>query len=254
MDNPEDHEEDYSDSLGHGWEDSEETEDDDLPLPEFDADGNLTTSPSTPAEPLVMTDEEFRDFAERGSIEENAASYDLHAAIRDMICTIGDDPDRPGLIDTPDRVIRSWNELYAGYWTNVKDLFTEFDNEGYDEMVILRGIEFFSMCEHHILPFHGKAHVAYIPGDKIVGLSKLARLVDVLSKRLQNQERLTQQIVEALMEHLSPRGAACVMEGHHMCMACRGVKKPHSTMVTSCFKGAFQNQATRAELFSLIKG
>ena len=252
MDNPEDHEEDYSDSLGHGWEDYDE--EDELPLPEFDENGNLITTPAAAAEPLVMTDEEFRDFAERGSIEENAASYDLHAAIRDMIAAICDDPTRSGLVDTPDRVIRSWNELYSGYWTDVKDLFTEFDSEGYDEMVVLKDVEFFSMCEHHILPFHGRAHVAYIPGEKIVGLSKLARLVDVLSKRLQNQERLTQQVVQALMEHLSPRGAACVMEGRHMCMACRGVKKPHSTMVTSCFKGAFQNQATRAELFSLIKG
>lgn len=171
-----------------------------------------------------------------------------------VIQYIGEDPLREGLKETPNRVIKSYKELFSGYNKNPKDLFTVFDELGCDTMVVLKEIEFWSMCEHHMLPFYGKAHVAYIPsGGKIVGISKLARLVDLYARRMQVQERIGNQVTDALMEHLKPLGAACVIEASHMCMQMRGVGKQNSIMTTSSLAGVFKtDSAVRSEFMNLI--
>ena len=168
---------------------------------------------------------------------------------------LGEDPSREGLRDTPKRVVRSWDELYSGYTKDPKDILTTFtDVEEYSQIVLLKDIELFSMCEHHILPFFGKAHIAYLPNGRVLGISKLARLLDIYARRLQIQERIGQQVTKALMEHLQPEGAACVIEAVHMCMRMRGVSKQGSTMVTSSVEGCFLKDASiRSELMSLIK-
>ena len=175
--------------------------------------------------------------------------------IREILRRIGEDPDREGLKETPGRIIRSWKELFSGYQQCAEDvLVTQFRAEQYDEIVLLRDVEFSSTCEHHMLPFCGKAHVAYIPEDKIVGLSKLARLVDVFARRLQVQERLTQQIASGLQRVLKPKGVAVMIEASHQCMSCRGVRKQSGKTITSCLLGAFkENLASRTEFLSLVK-
>jgi GTP cyclohydrolase I len=172
-----------------------------------------------------------------------------------IIQAIGDDPKRTGLIDTPARVVRSWSELYAGYDTQLEDLITTFPVEAHqmDEMVVLKDIEFYSTCEHHMQPFFGRAHVAYIPGELIIGVSKLARILDMFARRLQIQERICTQVTEAINDVLAPVGAACVLEAKHFCMCGRGVGKQNSEMVTSSLTGAFRKKEVRAEFFSLIK-
>ena len=162
---------------------------------------------------------------------------------------------REGLKNTPKRVVESWDEIYSGYNKNPKEILdATFNGEGYDGIVLLKDIEFYSTCEHHLLAFTGKAHVAYIPTDKIVGISKLARLVEVYAKRLQNQERITTQVADALIDHLKPLGAAVIIEASHSCMGCRGVKKNHAIMTTSAMRGVFFDKAeARAELMRLIK-
>lgn len=174
--------------------------------------------------------------------------------IRRLLQVIGEDPNREGLLETPKRVIKAWKEMCSGYNQKPEDILTVFEDGACDEMVLLKGIEFQSSCEHHMLPFTGKAHIAYIPDKKIIGISKLARLLDIYAKRLQVQERLTVQITDALEEMLHPLGAACVIEASHECMRCRGVGKQNATMVTSSLTGGFKerNSQTRAELFSLI--
>lgn len=168
---------------------------------------------------------------------------------------IGEDPNRDGLKDTPKRVIKSYKELFSGYNQDPRSLFTTFENDGYDSMVLLKDIELYSMCEHHMLPFYGKAHVAYIPEKgKIVGISKLARLVDLFSRRLQVQERICEQVTNTLMEVLQPKGAACIIEAVHMCMCARGVGKQNSVMSTSSLKGEFLTDPTaRQELMNLLR-
>jgi len=177
-------------------------------------------------------------------------------AVRTLLAFLGDDPHRQGLIETPDRVIRSFEEIYGGYDVEVGPMMKMFDDgaEDTDEMVVQRNIPFFSMCEHHMLPFIGVAHVGYLPDQRIVGLSKLARLVDVYARRLQVQERMTAQISQALMDHLQPKGAACVIEATHLCMCQRGVSKHHSDTVTSSLKGIFKQAKTRAEFMHFIAG
>jgi len=162
---------------------------------------------------------------------------------------------REGLRRTPKRVVESWKELYSGYGQDPKGaLNSTFNGEGYDGIVLLKDIEFYSTCEHHMLPFTGKAHVAYIPTDRIVGISKLARIVEVYARRLQNQERITTQVADALENHLKPLGAAVIIEASHACMGCRGVKKSHAIMSTSAMRGVFFDKAeARAELMQLIK-
>jgi len=162
---------------------------------------------------------------------------------------------REGLRRTPERVVESWKELYSGYGQDPKKaLNSTFNGEGYDGIVLLKDIEFYSTCEHHMLAFTGKAHVAYIPTDRIVGISKLARIVEVYARRLQNQERITTQVADALEKHLKPLGAAVIIEASHACMGCRRVKKSHAIMSTSAMRGVFFDKAeARAELMQLIK-
>lgn len=176
--------------------------------------------------------------------------------IENMIRAIGDDPKREGLLDTPKRVVKSWKELFAGYKMDPKKVLgTTFDAENYDQIVICKDIELFSTCEHHMLPFIGKVHIGYLPGKRVVGLSKLARLSEVFARRLQIQERLTQQIATTLEEVLKPRGVMVVIEAKHFCMCARGVQKQHSSMITSATLGAFRKEkAARDEFMALIKG
>ncbi|MCB1049985.1 MAG: GTP cyclohydrolase I FolE [Acidobacteria bacterium] len=176
-------------------------------------------------------------------------------SVVNLLRFMGEDPEREGLLETPDRVLRSYEELFGGYHMDPGQVLKTFrdGSEDVDEMVVQRNIQFFSMCEHHMLPFFGMAHVAYVPNNAIVGLSKLARLVEVFGRRLQVQERMTNQIVDALMEHLKPRGAACVIEATHLCMVQRGIKKHRSDTITSALRGCFKVAETRAEFLNLIK-
>ena len=174
--------------------------------------------------------------------------------MREILAEIGEDPSREGLQRTPARFEKALKFLTSGYDTDVQEIVNGalFDVK-YDEMVIVKDIEFFSLCEHHLLPFFGKAHVAYLPNEKVVGLSKIPRIVDMFARRLQVQERLTQQVAETLQEILNPRGVAVIMEAQHFCMMMRGVEKQHSGTVTSAMLGAFRNRReTRAEFLNLI--
>lgn len=178
----------------------------------------------------------------------------IESSVRQILTAIGEDPDRDGLLRTPERVAKSYGELLAGYRMDPQELINDaiFD-VAYDQMVIVRDIEFYSMCEHHMLPFMGRAHVAYIPSDKVIGLSKIPRIVDLFSRRLQVQERMTTQVAEYLDVVLKPRGVAVVVEGLHMCMMLRGVKKHDARMTTSAMVGAFRDDlSTRMEFLDHI--
>lgn len=176
------------------------------------------------------------------------------SAVKTLIEYIGEDVDGEHALDTPRRVVKSYRELFSGYnQTPEEALGTVFNSEGYDQIVICKGIELYSTCSHHMIPFYGQAHIGYIPGEKVVGLSKLARLVEVFARRLQVQERLTQQIAESMHEILKPKGVMVVIEAKHLCMCARGVGKQHSSMVTSSIKGAFANPGVREEFMGLIK-
>jgi GTP cyclohydrolase I len=179
----------------------------------------------------------------------------IRAAVREILLAVGEDPDREGLSETPERVARMYAELFSGLHKDPRQHLKKTFTEKYDEMVLLRDIGFESLCEHHLLPFVGRAHVAYIPNGKIVGLSKLARVVEVLSRRPQVQERMTEQIADLLMDELDARGAAVILEATHTCMTIRGVRKPNSVMTTSAMRGIFQtNPSTRTELMALLHG
>lgn len=190
--------------------------------------------------------------------EESNSGVDLpriERAVREILIAIGEDPEREGLLKTPARVARSYAELMAGLQQDPRQHLHTVFRERYDEIVLLRDIEFHSLCEHHLLPFTGRAHVAYLPDGKVVGLSKLARLVEGYARRPQVQERLTTQIADALMDELNPIGAACVIEAVHTCMTIRGARKPGSAMVTSALRGIFkENPSSRAEILALISG
>ena len=178
----------------------------------------------------------------------------IAAATKAIIEAIGEDPDREGLLGTPDRVADMYAEIFAGIGVDPKEELSVGFEEAHEEMVVLCDIPFYSMCEHHLLPFHGVASIGYIPKGRVVGISKLARVVDILARRPQLQERLTSQIADTLMEGLGPRGVAVVIEAEHLCMTMRGIKKPGSTVVTSANRGIFrQKAATRAEFFSIIR-
>ncbi|WP_342023163.1 GTP cyclohydrolase I FolE [Arthrobacter citreus] len=180
----------------------------------------------------------------------------IEKAVREILLAIGEDPDREGLQDTPKRVAKSYAEIFAGLHQSPVDLLATTFALEHEEMVLVKDIPFFSTCEHHLVPFHGTAHIGYIPSKdgKVTGLSKLARLVDVYARRPQVQERLTTQIVDALMDNLDPRGAIVVIECEHLCMSMRGVRKPGAKTVTSAVRGQLRETATRAEAMSLILG
>ena len=183
---------------------------------------------------------------------EAVSTQDLY---REMLSRLGEDPTRDGLLRTPERMEKSMAFLTRGYTMNVTDVLHDalFD-VNYDEMVIVKDIEFFSMCEHHLLPFFGKAHIAYVPNGKVIGLSKIPRLVDVFARRLQVQERLTTQVGEAITEAINPHGVAVILEAQHLCMMMRGVEKQHSSTVTSAMLGVFKTQLqTRNEFLSLVR-
>nr|WP_245530334.1 GTP cyclohydrolase I FolE [Cellulomonas flavigena] len=175
-------------------------------------------------------------------------------AVRELLLAVGEDPDREGLQETPARVARAYREIFAGLTMDARDVLTTTFDLGHEEMVIVRDIEVYSTCEHHLVPFHGVAHVGYIPGadGRITGLSKLARLVDVYARRPQVQERLTSQVADALVEVLDPTGVLVVVECEHLCMSMRGVRKPGSRTVTSAVRGQMRDVATRAEAMSLL--
>ena len=190
------------------------------------------------------------------TIEATALSdFSTQDLYREILIRIGEDPNRDGLIRTPERMEKAMAFLTRGYTQNLNDVLHKamFDVD-YDEMVIVKDVEFFSMCEHHLLPFFGKAHVAYVPNGKVIGLSKIPRLVDVFARRLQVQERLTRQIGEAIAEAVNPQGVAVILEAQHLCMMMRGVEKQHSFTVTSAMLGVFKTQLqTRNEFLSLVR-
>ena len=207
---------------------------------------NLTKA-SDVVEPISLPDSGVR----------TSQSFDLErasAAIRELLIAMGEDPTREGLVDTPDRVARMYSEVVAGLRQRPEEVLTTTFDIGHDEMVLVKDIELYSMCEHHLVPFHGVAHVGYIPSEdgRITGLSKLARLVDVFARRPQVQERLTSQVADSLIEILKPQGVIVVIECEHLCMSMRGVRKPGARTVTSAVRGQLRDPATRAEAMSLI--
>ena len=181
----------------------------------------------------------------------------VEAAVLELLIAIGEDPDRDGLRRTPERVARAYAEQFGGLYVDPSDVLQTTFDAHHEEMVLVKDIEMYSTCEHHLVPFHGVAHVGYIPNSdgRITGLSKLARLVDLYAKRPQVQERLTSQVADAIMERLEPRGAIVVIEAEHLCMSMRGIRKPGARTVTSAVRGMFQSQpSTRSEAMSLILG
>lgn len=191
------------------------------------------------------------------ALAETNGKVDLHriaAAVREILAAVGEDPDREGLLQTPLRVARMYAEVFSGLREDPRVHLQTFFTEEYDELVVLRDIPFHSMCEHHLLPFAGEAHIAYLPDGKIVGVSKLARVVEGYARRPQVQERMTVQIADVLMETLSAKGVAVVLKATHLCMTCRGVKKPGSIMVTSALRGRCKSDArTRGEVMMLLE-
>jgi GTP cyclohydrolase I len=188
--------------------------------------------------------------------QDNKANVDIQKieqAVRDILAAVGEDPQREGLKDTPSRVARMYTELLAGMHQDPKEYLTSVFTEKYDEIVLLRDISFYSICEHHLMPFIGAAHVAYLPSGAVIGVSKLARVVDCFARRLHVQERLTDQIADFLMDSLKPKGVAVVLEASHSCMTIRGIKKPGSVMVTSSLRGIFKKDPkSRIEVMSLM--
>jgi len=178
------------------------------------------------------------------------------AAVREFLLAIGEDPDREGLLDTPGRVARAARELFAGLWQDPVDVLSKTFSIDHEELIIVRDIPMYSTCEHHLLPFHGVAHIGYIPAPdgKVTGLSKLGRLVEIFARRPQVQEQITTQVADALVEHLGVQGVIVVIEAEHLCMSMRGVQKPGSRTITSAVRGQLRDPATRAEAMSLLLG
>jgi GTP cyclohydrolase IA len=189
----------------------------------------------------------------RDTLSEPMDLQRIRAAVREIIIAVGEDPEREGLRDTPRRVAEMYAEVFSGLREDPADVLNVVFDEGHQEMVIVKDIPFYSMCEHHFLPFHGVAHVGYIPNGRVVGLSKLARAVEILARRPQLQERLSTQLADVIMKTLEPQGVAVVISANHLCMQMRGVRKPGSLTVTSAMRGVFQrSNATRAEFMSLV--
>ncbi|MBC7853431.1 MAG: GTP cyclohydrolase I FolE [Pirellulaceae bacterium] len=200
-------------------------------------------------------DDDRDDSAAAGAAKSPVDQERIRRAVREILAAVGEDPDREGLLETPARVARMYAEMFSGLRQDPRAHLQKVFTEPYDEVVLVRDISFCSMCEHHLLPFMGHAHVAYIPDGKVVGLSKLARVVEVVSRRPQVQERMTEDIAQMLVEELGAKGVAVVIEASHSCMTIRGIKKPGSSMVTSAMKGIFRsNVSSRAEVMQLIYG
>lgn len=202
---------------------------------------------------------EFDDAVFSAALEAAGSPVDqprIQRAVREILAAIGEDPDRDGLVETPKRVAQAYAEFFAGLHQDPAEILSTTFEIDHEELVLVKDIPFYSTCEHHLVPFHGSAHIGYIPSaeGRVTGLSKLARLVEVFARRPQVQERLTTQIVEALMTHLQPKGAIVVIECEHMCMSMRGVRKPGAKTVTSAVRGQVRDPATRAEAMSLILG
>jgi len=199
----------------------------------------------------INPDADVKHYA-NSKVRENAAEIEAH--IREILRLIGEDPDREGLLETPKRVRQMFEELFAGYEVDPREVIGVTFDEQHEELVIVKDIVYYSQCEHHMAPFFGKVHIGYIPSGRIAGLSKFARLVDAVTRRLQVQERITSEIADILEEVLRPHGAMVVVEGEHLCMCARGVKKPGSKTITSAVRGQFRkNAALRAEFLSLVK-
>src|SRR5450631_4028900 len=202
------------------------------------------------AQPVIMTKSKSSALIEKGPLKD-CSTQDLY---REILSRLGEDPERDGLVATPVRVEKSMAFLTKGYREDPNQILRgALFQVDYDEMVIVKDVEMFSLCEHHMLPFFGKVHVAYIPKGRVVGLSKVARLVEVFSRRLQVQERLTRQIADAIQDAIEPQGVGVVIEARHLCMMMRGVEKQHSSTVTSAMQGVFHQQNTRAEFLSLVQ-
>jgi GTP cyclohydrolase I len=199
----------------------------------------------------------IEDKERQGEGDEKLRSFDaarLRKAVREIIQAVGEDPKREGLVETPRRVAEMYAEVFSGLREDPADVLRVGFEEGHQELVLVKDIPFYSMCEHHFLPFHGVAHVGYIPNGRVVGLSKLARALEILARRPQLQERLTSQLADVIMSTLEPAGVAVVVQAIHLCMAMRGVRKPGSDTVTSAMRGVFRREAaTRAEFMALIK-
>ncbi len=193
--------------------------------------------------------------AANGAATPRTSQERIEAAVREILLAVGEDPDREGLRETPARVARMYAELFSGLHRDPRELLHKTFTQKYDEMVLVKDIRFSSCCEHHLLPFFGKAHIAYLPNGKIVGLSKLARVVEVLARRPQVQERMTEELADLLTAVLDARGVGVILEATHTCMTARGVDKPDSLCTTSAMRGVFRdNQASRSELMSLVYG
>ena len=200
-------------------------------------------------------DDARADGGQSGSAESSVDRPRIERAVREILLAVGENPDREGLRETPARVARMYSELFDGLHQDPRRHLRKFFTETCDEVVLVRDISFNSMCEHHMLPFMGKAHVAYLPGDRVIGLSKLARVVEEVARRPQVQERMTEQIANLLVDELHAKGVGVVIEAVHTCMTIRGVRKPGSVCVTSAMKGCFRTKSsTRAELMTLIYG
>ncbi|WP_390821179.1 GTP cyclohydrolase I FolE [Tuwongella immobilis] len=176
----------------------------------------------------------------------------IRRAVREILIAVGEDPDREGLLETPDRVARMYAEIFSGLHVDPRVHLKRTFTQKHDEMVLVKDIEFSSMCEHHLLPFMGKAHLAYLPNGQVVGISKLARIVDMVARRPQVQERMTEELADLMMTELNARGCGVILEAAHTCMSIRGVHKPGAMTMTSAMRGAFLASATRAELMALI--
>ncbi len=211
---------------------------------------------TTSKDPSDRTNDGARSRRTRAAENGASAPIDeerIRAAVREILFAVGEDPDREGLRDTPDRVARMYTELFAGLHKDPRTLLQKTFTQKYDEMVLVKDINFESVCEHHLLPFLGKAHIGYLPSGKVVGLSKLGRVVEALSRRPQVQERMTEELADLLLSQLDARGVGVVLEASHTCMTIRGVRKAGSICTTSAMRGAFRtNQSTRAEFMALI--
>ena len=212
----------------------------------------------TPANHLTGHESSTPAHGNGGKVEGPRAAMDMpriERAVREILAAVGEDPEREGLVETPGRVARMYAELFSGLHENPRSYLQKTFTEKYDEVVLVRDISFNSMCEHHLLPFMGKAHIGYLPDGKVIGLSKLARVVEAVSRRPQVQERMTETIANLLVEELNAKGVAVVVEATHSCMTIRGVRKPGSLCVTSAMKGLFRsNLSTRSEVMQLIYG